>query len=114
MNNESNQNQKSPKANFARARNVAKAKSDATSTKSVPHNARIGAFQRLIAPSGVTPDQGCLAIIIGTTLLLGSRGFWLYYYYNHAQEFQLEGRQGPPPARLERERQQARKNRINQ
>jgi len=101
-----------PKANFARARNVAKG--NPAPTGSPQRGLGVEAFQRLISPGGVTPDQGCLAIIVGATLLIGSLAFWLFYYYQHAQEFQPAGvRQGPPPAQIEREREAARQSRLN-
>ncbi len=71
-------------------------------------------FARVIAPSVVTPDQGCFAAIIGTALLLVSIGFWFIVYVRNADEFKpAKARQGPPPAQIEREREAARKARLN-
>lgn len=70
---------------------------------------------RIIAPSAVTPDQGCFAIVIGAVLLLVSIGFWMIVYFRNADEFKAPGaRQGPPPTQIQREREAARKGRLNQ
>jgi len=72
------------------------------------------AFARMIAPSGVTPDQGCFAFVIGAAVLLVSIGFWFYIYYTHADEFTApNARKGPSAAQIEKERQEARRNRLN-
>lgn len=69
---------------------------------------------RLVAPSTITPDQGCFAAIIGTILLLVSIGFWFVIYLRNADEFKPAGsRQGPPASQIQREREAARKERLN-
>ncbi len=69
---------------------------------------------RLIAPSAVTPDQGCFVMIFSTIALLVSIAFWMIIYFRNADEFKSPGQQqGPPRAEVQREREQARKERLN-
>ncbi len=69
---------------------------------------------RLLAPTPITPDQGCFAAIIGSVLLLISIVFWLIVYLRNAQEFQPSGsHEGPPTSQIQREREDARKGRLN-
>jgi len=72
------------------------------------------AFTRLITPVGITPDQGCIATIVGTLLLVVSLGFWLFIYITHADEFRMPGATyGPSKAQVEHDRQISHRNRIN-
>jgi hypothetical protein len=73
-----------------------------------------GDLANLIAPSAVTPDQGCLVMIFGTIALLVSIAFWMIIYFRNADEFKPAGsRQGPSASQIQHEREAARKERLN-
>ena len=68
----------------------------------------------LIAPRAVSPDTGCVVLMVGTALLLASFAFWFFFYLRNAQEFQGQGTpQGPPPSQIKQERDAAREGRLN-
>ena len=68
----------------------------------------------LIAPRAVSPDTGCVVLLVGVALLLASLAFWFVVYLKNAQEFQGQGTpQGPPPAQIKKERDAARNGKLN-
>ncbi|MBC7805750.1 MAG: hypothetical protein H7145_06320 [Akkermansiaceae bacterium] len=69
---------------------------------------------RLIAPSAVTPDQGCSVIIFSAIALIVSIAFWMIVYFRNADEFKPAGsQQGPPASQIRQEREAAQKERLN-